>query len=240
MINEMVEPSLDLANRVLKKDLVKQGISRFIWFNANNNLRGDAKSCIDEQKQVIITFKNDSFINNQRIISHELTHALLYTKGIPRVVVNQNYTVDVLFENSIIQLDNIFDHIIMSPLLKNINCSVEEDELPMIRKSIGELPEFITKNKEDGWIKLLLNTFFIRAKTMGVGVDELDQLKSVIQSYGLYDDSVIVIITNNLPSFNSEIKDCRELKERCIKELSLCDRIKIERYSDRDASAGEP
>lgn len=227
-MKEIKEPSLDKNNQILKGLLWSHGISNIVWI-VDDKCFGNAMSDIDDNNNGKIIFRNENLPNDQFLILHELLHLFLHVEGYPKVVASD-------FGDAIQQLDNIFSHIIMSPYLDKFGSSFRKLQVAEwlgIERSITKLKEIIVDYKGDNLDKLLLNIIYIRAKSMGLPNEKLEDWKNFLKFHDLYDENIIKTIESNLPKPNSSIEGAAKQLEKCINELNLSDVVSLRPFLPR-------
>lgn len=237
------EESLALSNHAkeIESQILEKGVKIEYFFN--DTIEGRAASLPPNTKEKIakIYFRDKKSITDYTIC-HELLHIHLFVvRGYSMIKIN-SYALD--YKESVVMLDNIFSHTIMTPNLRELNYFNDfiNGEYSATKKYIDCFKKEIEKNPSSMDFKTLSTVLYVRAQNVGFTEGELKQfeeyLKKQKNSYNeiLYDEKAIKAIRDNLPQSNCSVEDYHELLKKCIKELNLIEDVDFECFEKNSNS----
>lgn len=152
----IIAPKLGPEGELLWAKLKSKGWN-IVWC-IESTLAGQASSNFDEQK---ISFRSRDLSEDRGVAFHELLHFDLYDKGYPILAPKFGNTF------SIFMLNDIFQHIVMSPELEKAGFSIKEQEgkaiLKLIRDLVGVRPK-LSEDEELFSAVLYMRAFFLKTE----------------------------------------------------------------------------
>ncbi len=206
MKEEISKPNLREKIGALCSELEVNG-QQIKWY-VDSSIRGNAS--VNPVKRTI-SFRGVGDVTEDNVC-HELLHLRLYDQGYPMLYDKFGYN-----ELAIIMLNDVFQHIMMKPRLKELGFSIEDQEGPGIVRLVENLNEGlrIVADKE-----AFTAIFFLRAHTMSAAVPTLE--KYILKNNKVFTmEKIDEIIRNRLPSENFTPEEYSERLRSCLFALDL-------------------
>lgn len=216
---EITQPNLSPENQKLLLEVQSAGF-KLKWF-IDENIEGRARSNI--------RLGEIRFRSPEEILTYSVTHELLHFKiskdGFPRIESND----DADYEYTVMMLNDIFEHLLMVPLLQEMGYSVYQEESMSIIKVLHELvTEQVTIDEYDK--ETFHIVFYVRAIAMQMPEIELRTLERYMRQKDWFDVSKITALSANFPNPPISITDYENLQRGSLQILNLSHDVEIVYY----------